>query len=551
MPALGFINAFDELADPDRRLGRKVANYGMVAALLEYSQVEELHFFLPFQGAGQAFTQGYAPWLEKQPHEGRVRLLPALALPGAVERGDYLALHAGELDRYFPELCHLRNRWARQPFPITCTPHSLNYWSTQVRNLYKVLPGPQPYDAIFCTSAAARQYLENYFQAAGQRLRQLGLTQAGFPGRLEIAPLGVRLEEFAGQDREAARAALGLEPGVYTLLCLGRLNASEKYDLMPLLGVLALLKDQRPLRLVLAGADFAGYGRQIKEAASQLGLAGGVHLFTDFDSSQKGQLLAAADVFVSPADNLQETFGLTIIEAMAAGLPVVASDFDGYRDLIKDGETGFLIPTLGPADHGPMDAVWPLLSERVAAVQTAQRTALDLGVLAQRLGDLMDQPELGPRLGAAGRQRVEAHFTWQVVVRRMEELWAQLKQQAMAQPRQPAPADVLDAGQAQLFGHYPSHTLDPDQPLYPGPLATAFAQGSWARHPHADAAPGLPLAGLEQMLAHLQGQGGPASLAQLRAALGGSLPAYLLEHLALFGLKYGVLALAPALAPRP
>ena len=53
----------------------------------------------------------------------------------------------------------------------------------------------------------------------------------------------------------------------------------------------------------------------------------------------------AADVFVSPSDNIQETFGLAVLEAMASGLPVVASDWDGYRDLVADGETGFLVPT--------------------------------------------------------------------------------------------------------------------------------------------------------------------------------------------------------------
>ena len=54
--------------------------------------------------------------------------------------------------------------------------------------------------------------------------------------------------------------------------------------------------------------------------------------------------LAAADLFCSPADNLQETFGLSVLEAMASSLPVVASDWNGYRDLVLHGSTGWLVP---------------------------------------------------------------------------------------------------------------------------------------------------------------------------------------------------------------
>ena len=52
--------------------------------------------------------------------------------------------------------------------------------------------------------------------------------------------------------------------------------------------------------------------------------------------------------FISLSDNIQETFGLTIIEGMAAGKPVIATDWDGYRQTVRHGDTGFLIPTYMP-----------------------------------------------------------------------------------------------------------------------------------------------------------------------------------------------------------
>ena len=62
-------------------------------------------------------------------------------------------------------------------------------------------------------------------------------------------------------------------------------------------------------------------------------------------AEQRSSVWRAADIFTSLSDNIQETFGLVIVEAMASGLPVVASDWDGYRDLVVDGETGLLVPT--------------------------------------------------------------------------------------------------------------------------------------------------------------------------------------------------------------
>ena len=67
-----------------------------------------------------------------------------------------------------------------------------------------------------------------------------------------------------------------------------------------------------------------------------------MRIHANFMARVKADLLAAADILVAPTDNTQETFGLSLLEAQSAGLPVVASRFDGYKDLVVDGEDGFL-----------------------------------------------------------------------------------------------------------------------------------------------------------------------------------------------------------------
>jgi glycosyltransferase involved in cell wall biosynthesis len=455
---------------------------------------------------------------------------------------DYLAIHAAELDRYFPELCHLRNRLARTPFPVTCTPHTLCYWSTQVRNLYKVLPGPKAYDSIFCTSQAARTHLEQSFSGMAEGLQGLGLTRAGYAGRLDVSPLGVRTADFAGLDQAQARAQLGLASGVFTVLCLGRLTASDKFDLAPLVGAMALLNRRLPARLVLAGAEHQGYGRSLVELGNSLGLEDRITLLADFHSALKPAILAAADVFVSPADNLQETFGLALIEAMAAGLPVVAGDFSGYRDLVEDGVTGFLLPSLGPSDFGPINGLYTVLAEHVATLQAAQRTVLDMEALVERLALLARDHELRLGMGRAGQRRAQSRFDWTVVVRGMEALWDELKAQALAAEPTDLEPDVMGFGLERSFGHFVSASLGPEARLRPGPLAEEFRRGIWARQPHHDLAGALGTQSLEAALAALTRLGGQASPSQIGAEMGPGIPACQVEHLLLWGLKYGLLA---------
>ncbi|MGH6954526.1 MAG: glycosyltransferase, partial [Alphaproteobacteria bacterium] len=211
-------------------------------------------------------------------------------------------------------------------------------------------------------------------------------------------------------------------------------------------------------------------------------------LFTDGkDAVARQRSWAGADLFVSLSDNVQETFGLAPVEAMAAGLPAVVSDWNGYKDTVRDGIDGFRIATfMPPPGQGTLFA---LQHEAETATYdqygglACRTVSVDHAALEERLALLVTSPELRRKLGGAGRERARAHFDWAVVYRRYKELWAELaaiRRRAAAEegtkallakaPR--AAAARLDPYRA--FAHYATH-------LITGTTLLAAAEGADAK----------------------------------------------------------------------
>jgi glycosyltransferase involved in cell wall biosynthesis len=154
-----------------------------------------------------------------------------------------------------------------------------------------------------------------------------------------------------------------------------------------LLRAAALLRHEFPaLRVEIAGAG--PHYDKLKAVATETGLSQRVAFLGWIDDL--AGLLPRWDVFVMPSR--EEGFGIAALDAMAAGLPVVASDVGGIPELVEDGKTGWLVP---PGDD---DA------------------------LASRLRPLLANPELRRSMGAAGYVRARDHFA----AARMVEAFAQL-----------------------------------------------------------------------------------------------------------------------------
>jgi hypothetical protein len=140
----------------------------------------------------------------------------------------------------------------------------------------------------------------------------------------------------------------------------------------------------------------------------------------------------AADVFASLSDNIQETFGLVIVEAMASGLPVIATDWDGYRDLVADGETGLLVPTLmlpGATADTTVRMQLEAIDYDHFLAQCSQAVTVDCARAAEAFTRLIGDESLRRRLGEAGRRRSLERFAWANVIHAYEALWRSQEQE--------------------------------------------------------------------------------------------------------------------------
>ncbi|HZX25510.1 MAG TPA: glycosyltransferase family 4 protein [Telluria sp.] len=173
------------------------------------------------------------------------------------------------------------------------------------------------------------------------------------------------------------------------VLCLGRLNKGKgSYDLLQ---ALARLPDGPPVELYLGGD---GELDQVRARAEALGIGARVHVLGWVRAEAKQRELARASVFVLPSYN--EGLPMSVLEAMAAGLPIVSTPVGGIPEAVSDGIEGFLVQ---PGD--------------VAA-------------LADRLARLAADPALARRMGAAARRKVEHAYAAQAVVPRIERIYRQL-----------------------------------------------------------------------------------------------------------------------------
>lgn len=234
------------------------------------------------------------------------------------------------------------------------------------------------------------------------------------PQKIKVIPCGFDKSEFYPMDKRKCARKLGLDLDERIILQLGRMVPRKGVDNV-IRGTALLLKRRRlPVRLLVVGGESdepcpdrtPEIGR-LQEIARHEGVADNVTFVGRRNRDLLKYYYNAAHLFVSTP--WYEPFGITPLEAMACGVPVIGSNVGGIKYSVEHNKTGFLVPTRDP------------------------------GVLSRRMLDLLENPAVSNEMGRRAIRRVNRLFTWEIVTREIADFY-QAVNTALALKRLKLPA---------------------------------------------------------------------------------------------------------------
>ncbi len=425
-PAIFF--ASDAYVLPEQYImGRHAAGAAFLrAAVKGRADGEELTAVTAFRREAEIFTKV----VQQIDPSAKTAWIPASRINSIADNG---LLYRPDLR--LGDLARQRLRIGPAAYSLCGVTHTLSSKEALEAITHLVVEPIMAWDAVICTSRAALSVMETVLdEAQAQNRWRFGAAVTGPRPMLPVIPLGVHCEDFAFTDaeRQTARKKLGLADDEVAFLSAGRLSINSKAHPLAMFRALQAVAEQSgvPIVLVFSGQAYNEAITKTFQDAVKTFCPSVRTLFVDGSKSDDYRAAwAGSDVFVSLADSIQETFGLTPLEAMAAGLPALVSDWDGYKDTVRDGIDGFRVTTWAPpADAGERiakDFEIGLSDYNFYLYICATGICVDPDELLTKTRALVADPALRKRMGEAGRQRALSEFDWAVVYRRYRALWAE------------------------------------------------------------------------------------------------------------------------------
>lgn len=328
-------------------------------------------------------------------------------------------------------------------------------------------------DAIICPSHAVQSAIRTFWDLYSDYIQQQFGTGYDCPVQLPVIPLGIDTEKFekitTQKHRNEQRKQLGLCEEDILLLWVGRLSHAIKAHPLAMFQAAehAAELTNANIHLVMVGYFVPSEAEgQFKKLAEDFCKKTKISFIAHDDKRFPDGLWAGGDIFLSLIDNMQESFGLTPIEAMAAGLPRVISDWDGYRDSVTHGEDGFLIPTLQPPPDQGRDLSSLLLTGREVyggfLAKSALSVAVDQHTATEALTLLIKDKSKRQMMARKAREHVRSTYDWKYIIPAYELLWqemAERRQKEISTFRKWPSALPQVPDPFTMYASYPSATL--------------------------------------------------------------------------------------------
>lgn len=444
--------------------------------------------------AGRSFVQGFASQLgpgdclplvtfSENDRQSLSSLITPLLAPGASFSFHNLdasvAHHFGAIHVPDPGLSRwqiLRSGYPSHHFSLTGVIHTL--CSSEVfAELERICYFPlHSWDALVCTSHAGRNVVESVFNHFYYNLsRRIGVdVQPPNAPHLPVIPLATdsplpRSDKSRDDLRKFARRQLDIPHTTFVILFVGRISFHSKSHPIALYQAVNRLAQNNESADILLLECGHIYSKAIQESFDQflsffprlkIKRLGGI---TPATHDEKQLAFAAADVFVSLSDNLQETFGLSVVEAMASSLPTIVSDWNGYKDLVDHGVNGFRVPVtsaFNDENHDFIDTSYSLglMSYDTMVGLRSLSTVVDHDFVYFSLERLLSYPTIAKTMGINAHHKWSSKFSWPVVVSQYCSLWSYLEHVRSFHSKDsidtPMPTPIYPQ-----FKSYPTHTF--------------------------------------------------------------------------------------------
>lgn len=447
-----------------RLLGRQAAGESFLKGFVKAADVDTFYCFADYPDKFDAFTKQVAGYRDTPVKTSWVSPLTQekMDAPGCLFYSgpgiESLAWQRRQIRQTAYSLCGMTH--------TTCSQEAMQAFGG-------LITGPvEEWDAVICTSVSVKktmQYaLENWADYLGSRTGSKVKIQVQLP----ILPLGINCEEFerpasADAYMKAFREKHGIGDSDVVVLYVGRLASHAKAHPLPMYQALEKAAGRTDVKIHLIQSGwFASDAieRQFKGGAQKFCPSVNSIFIDGRDKDTRKHIWHVADIFTTLSDNIQETFGITPLEAMAAGLPVVATDWDGYRETVRDGVDGFLARTTMPEPGcgRPLAYRYQIGYDHYDRYigQVSLFTNVDTEHCANLYLKLINDPALRRKMGDAGRRRAKSVYDWQVLIPQYQDLWAELADRRAAGTDGviKVPVPLVDDPFA-LYEHYPTELM--------------------------------------------------------------------------------------------